>query len=704
MTKRIIIKKRTLFLFIISLILLYFAGYGIGTYWKKCKCSEKEIIIEKPEITVQDGKLTAEILWSFGRVGEYAVSPDGQNVAYTVTHYDIKQNKGNAEIYLMDANGGNVRQLTHTAKSEYNLVWKNDGKTLYCLYQGQIREVNITNGKSNQISDFPNGIEGFTLSPDQTKTLYVASIPTKKTEEKLFENLDLTSGRIIEDLSYRHWDCWVDEIPRLYVADFTDGTIGEGTDLLGDEPFEAPTRPWGGLEETAWSPDGTKIAYSCRKKTGKEYAFSTNTDIYLYDINSGTTENISEGMPGYDKNPRFSPDGTMLAWESMERDGYEADQIRLFTYDFNSKEKIYRTANYDSDAMNLLWNKDGKTIYFLSPWHGRTNICKVDLNSNEVSNVSNVDAEFTSLNWLGDKFIATQMSISMPSEIFEVATDGTAKQLSQVNTDLLAQLKLGKVEERWIKTTDNKDMLVWVIYPYNFDPAKKYPALLYCGGGPQTMVGQFWSYRWNFQMMSAGEYVIVAPNRRGLPGFGKAWCEQISGDYGGQNMKDYLSAIDVVSKESFIDETRLGAAGASYGGFSVYWLAGHHNKRFKAFLAHNGMFNLEQQYLETEEMWFAQWDLGGAYWDKSNTIAQNTFANSPHKFVGQWDTPICVIHSELDYRIVASQGMAAFNAAQIKGIPSRYLYFPDENHWVLKPQNSILWHRNFIEWFDKWLK
>ncbi len=697
---------KKLIIIIIGILFLYFAGYGIGAWIKKinAKRNNQENVIAKPNVSVKDGKLTAEILWSFGRIGKYAVSPDNKTIAFTVTYYDIAENKGNAEIYLMDADGGNVRQLTKTPKSEYNLTWCQSGAVLQCLYQGQLYEIDHKTGKRKLLSNFENGIEAYSISPDHTKILYVQTIPNPKTEEHLFENMPKSSGRIMEDLSYRHWDGWVDEVPHLFVADFIDDKVGEGKDLLEGEPFEAPTRPWGGLEETAWSPDGTKIAYSCRKKTGKDYAFSTNTDIYIYDINSGKTENITEGMLGYDKNPRFSPDGSMMAWESMERDGYEADQIRLFTYNFNSKEKVYRTENYDSDATNLLWSKDAQTIYFLSPWHGRTHICQVNLATNEVSQLSNENAEFTSLNWLGDKFIATQMSISMPSEIFEVDMNGKAQQLSQVNTDLLSQLKLGKVEERWIKTTDNKDMLVWVIYPYNFDPNKTYPTLLYCGGGPQTMVGQFWSYRWNFQMMSAGEYVIVAPNRRGLPGFGKAWCEQISGDYGGQNMKDYFSAIDAVAKEPFVDKTRLGAAGASYGGFSVYWLAGHHNKRFKAFLAHNGMFNLEQQYLETEEMWFAQWDLGGPYWDKSNRIAQNTYANSPHKFVDKWDTPICVIHSELDYRIVASQGMSAFNAAQIKGIPSRYLYFPDENHWVLQPQNSIVWHRNFIDWFDKWLK
>ena len=669
-------------------------------------CGEKkqtEKIIGKPDVTVINGQMTPEILWSFGRLGEYTVSPDGQTIAYTVTYFDIAEDKGNAEIYLMNADGSNVRQLTHTAASERNLIWSKNGDKLYCLYQGQIHEVNLQNGKLRKISDFPKSIEAFSLSPDQTKVLYVATIPRPKLQQQLFTNLPKSSARVIEDLHYRHWDRWVDNTPQLFFTDFSNNISG-GTNLLEGEPYEAPIRPFGGLEQTNWSPDGTKIAYTSRKKTGKAYVFSTNTDIYIYDINTGKTENISEGMMGYDKNPRFSPDGTMIAWESMERDGYESDQTRLFTYDFNTKQRVYRTEKYDFDVSSLLWSKDGQTIYFTVPWHGRQNIRKIDLTTNQVTQITNEDAGLGSLRWLGDKLIATRVTMSMPTEIASVELTGNVQQLSQVNTDLLAQLKMGKIEERWIKTNDNKDMLVWVHYPYNFDPNKKYPALLFCGGGPQSMIGHSWSYRWNFQLMAANEYVIVAPNRRGVPGFGQAWNEQISGDYGGQNKKDLLTAIDVIAKEPFVDETRLGSAGASYGGFSIYWLAGHHNKRFKAFLSHNGIFNFEQMYLETEEMWFINWDYGGPYWDKNNKIAQRSYAASPHLFVTKWDTPICVVHCELDYRVPISQGMAAFNAAQMFDIPSRFLYFPDENHWVLKPQNSVLWHRNYFDGFDKWLK
>ena len=689
--------------FILGALIGAVAGIAAFVNSNKNK-KEIETVIGKPEVTVVNGQMTPEILWSFGRLGEFAVSPDAGTIAYTVTYFDIAENRGNAEIYLMNADGSNVRQLTHTARSESNLVWSNDGKSLYCLYQGQIQRIDIKNGKATQVSNFAKGIRGFSLSPDQSNVLYVQTVPNPKVSKHLFENLPETSARVIEDLMYRHWDHWVDDVPHLFVANFAGGTVGAGFDLLEGEPYEAPMRPFGGLEQTSWSPDGSKVAYTSKKKIGKAWALSTNSDIYIYHILSGETVNITEGMMGYDKNPRFSPDGSMIAWESMEHDGYESDQYRLFTYDFNTKEILYRTQKYDFDAQDLLWSKDGQTIYFTTPWHGRQNIQKIDLTTNLVTQISNEDMGLGSLKWLGDKFVVSGVTMSMPTEIFSVDLNGQATQLSQVNTDLLSQLNLGKIEARWIKTNDGKDMLTYVVYPINFNPDKKYPALLFCGGGPQNMIGQSWSYRWNFQLMAANDYIIVLPNRRGVPGFGKAWNEQISGDYGGQNKKDLLTAIDVIAKESFVDETRLGATGASYGGFSIYWLAGHHNKRFNAFLAHNGIFHFEQMYVETEEMFFINWDYGGAFWEKNNQIAQRTYANSPHLFVTKWDTPICVVHSELDYRVPISQGMGAFNTAQMLGVPSRFLYFPDENHWVLRPQNSVLWHRNFFDWFDQWLK
>jgi dipeptidyl aminopeptidase/acylaminoacyl peptidase len=373
--------------------------------------------------------------------------------------------------------------------------------------------------------------------------------------------------------------------------------------------------------------------------------------------------------------------------------------------DLESKVKTDYSKDFDQNSENLAWSEDGKSIWLISDWHATDEIYRLDLADGKFTKLTDGIHNYTGVIPAGNTLIATRVSMSMPAEIYSVdPQSGKDIQLTFTNKDILDQITAGKVTQRWIKTTDNKDMHTWVIYPPHFDSTKKYPTLLYCEGGPQSTVSQFWSYRWNFQMMAANGYIIVAPNRRGLPGFGKEWNEQISGDYGGQNMKDYLSAIDALAKEPYVDKDKLGCVGASYGGFSVYWLAGNHNKRFKAFIAHDGMFNLESQYLETEEMWFVNWDLGGPFWDKNNAIAQRSYANSPHRFVQNWDTPILVIHSELDYRITVTQGMQAFNAAVLRGIPAEFLYFPDENHWVLKPQNGILWQRTFYAWLDKWLK
>ncbi|MDL2315282.1 S9 family peptidase [Bacteroidales bacterium OttesenSCG-928-C19] len=673
---------------------------------------EKAKVIEKPNIDIKDGKFTPEVMWDLGKLGEYAVSPDNNLVAYTCTYYDVQENKGNAEIYVMNIDGTDVKRITTTPENEFNLEWTPDSKKLLYLKNTktgpQMFEIGINGKGERQLSEVTGGMEGFKISPDRNKLYYIQTIAKERELDKLYEGLPKSTGRINEDLMYRHWDTWVDDYPHFFIANFNNGSVSDNSgaiDVLEGMPYECPVRPFGGTEQISWSPDGKTIAYTCKKKTGKEYAESTNTDIYLYDLESKNTINISEGMMGYDMNPVFSPDGKKIAWESMENDGYESDKNRLIIYDIETKTREDVSKDFDQNATGLVWEEDSKTIYFTSPWHGVIDIFSYDLDSKTFQRVTNGKHNINSIQLAGDKLIAYQTTMSMPAEIYSYTiADGAGVQISNINTEELNKITMGETEARWIKTTTGEEMLVWVIYPPHFDASKKYPTLLYCQGGPQDMISQFWSTRWNFQIMANAGYIVVAPNRHGVPGFGQKWNAQISGDYGGQCMKDYLTAIDEMAEEPFVDETRLGAVGASFGGYSIYWLAGHHNKRFKAFIAHNGMFNLEQQYLETEELFFANWDLGGPYWDKNNAVAQKTYANSPHKFVDKWDTPILVIHSELDYRIVASQGMAAYNAAVIRGIPARYLYFPDETHWVLKPQNSILWHRNFIDWLDKWLK
>lgn len=690
---------------IITTLLLFMSSQFIF----KANSQSNKSIIGKPDITVKNGIMTPEALWSFGRIGEVAVSPDKSTITYTVKYFSIKENKGNAEIYSMKIDGSDVKQLTQSAGSEYNVIWRPDGKKIGFVSaasgSAQIWEMNPDGSDKVQISNEDADIEGFKYSPDGKNVLLIKQVKIDPQTKDIYSDLDKSSGKIITDLMYKHWDTWIESYPHLFAAQYVDGKIINSYDVMNGEPFETPNRPFGGMEQINWSPDSKTIAYTCRKLTGVAYSISTNSDIYLYNIETKQTANISNGMKGYDMSPVFSPDGSKIAWESMERDGYEADKIRLMVYDLKTKEIKDFTKDFDQNSSGLNWSDDSKKIYFISNYHAKDNIYELTISNNKIRKITEGIHDITSVIPAGKVFISTRMSMSHPVDIVSVnPANGKITKLSTVNDALLSQIKMGEVRERWMKTTSNEDMHVWMIYPPNFDSTKTYPTLLYCEGGPQSTISQFWSYRWNFQMMAANGYIIVAPNRHGLPGFGQKWNEQISGDYGGQNMKDYLTAIDEACKLPYVNKNKLGCVGASYGGFSVYWLAGNHNKRFKAFISHDGMFNLEAQYLETEEMWFVNWDLGGAFWDKNNKIAQNSYANSPHKFVDKWDTPILCIHGELDYRILASQGMQAFNAAKLRGVPAELLIFPDENHWVLKPQNGILWQRTFYKWLDKWLK
>ncbi|MBO6051928.1 MAG: S9 family peptidase [Bacteroidales bacterium] len=699
-------------------IFIAFAAVALLASCTKKQETSDEKVIGKPEIQVQDGRFTPEVMWSLGKMGEYAVSPDGKQIAYTMTYYSMEENKGNAEIYLLPTEGGDAVRLTTTAQSEFNPVWQDENTLLFCR-DNEVRSMDVKSKNEKVIGAFENGLEGFKLAPDGKSIVYIATIPVKRPEhlQKLYEGLDKTTGRINEDLMYRHWDNWVDEIPQIFLASFDGSKIDiEHSTALIDSTFECPMRPWGGVEQYNYSPDSKTIAYTCRKKTGYDYAHSTNSDIYLYDIDSKTTKNISEGIMGYDQNPVFSHDGKYIAWESMERDGYESDLIRLMVMDLTTGERTNMSENFDYYFTGISWTDDDKEILGVVYYRGTDQIFACNRETKEFRQISYGYHDVHSFELVDGKLYADQVSMQYPSEIYVYnLTDdkGEGKKLSAINDEVLSQVRMGKVEEHWIKTVDGQDMLTWLIYPYNYDSTKTYPALLYCEGGPQSEVGQFWSTRWNFMVMSGAEYFIIAPNRRGTVGFGQAWTEEISGDYGGLCMQDYMTAADYFADNvKQIDKERLGACGASFGGYSVYWLAGHNydvkgyneGRRFKALLAHNGMFNFEQQYLETEEMWFDNWDIGGPYWDWNNPQVKKSYANSPHLFVDKWNAPICVIHSEFDFRIVASEGMAAYNAAQMRHIPSRYLYFPDETHWVLKPQNSLLWHRNFIDWFDTHLK
>ena len=702
--------------------------------------AEDNVSIGKSNIKLKSRMMTPEALWAMGRISTVEASPNGQQVIYQVGYYSVKQNKSHQVICIMDADGKNNRQLTTSSKSESDPVWL-DAQTIAYLSNGEIWTMRPDGSDRRQLSETGGKVEGFKFSPDRQKVIILQSIPFYEVIQKNPDDLPKATGRRVTDLMYRHWDHYVESIQHPFIYSVSDkGIAKDGSDILEGEPFECPMEPFGGIEQLAWSPDSKTIAYTCRKKTGLEYSISTDSDIYLYNIGTRETKNLCKpanyvapkidptvtlkvqavnapenlkNNVGYDQNPQFSPDGKYIAWQSMERDGYEADLNRLCIYTLEDGSKHY--VNWKSDVESFCWAplKDKQAnLYFISVWHGCANMYSCNWKG-EVKQLTEDWADWTSLQLANDgkRIVATRQSLSTPTDIYMVTPGKTIEktkieQISFENKHILDQLTFGKMEQYWVPTTDGKKELVWVMLPANYEEGKKYPTLLFCEGGPQSPVSQFWSYRWNFQMMAANGYVVVAPNRHGLPGFGQEWKEEISGDWTGQCMNDYLSAIDFAADSlPFVDKNRLGAVGASFGGFSVYYLAGIHEKRFKAFIAHDGAFNLAAMYLETEENWFSNWEYDEAYWHRPQMPrAKKTYHDSPHKMVEKWDTPILCIHGEKDYRINYTQGMAAFNAARMKGIPAEFLVFPDENHWVLKPQNGILWQRTFFDWLDRWLK
>ena len=697
-------------------------------------------MIGKNDIKLNSERMTPEALWAMGRIGSAQASPDGKLIVYQVGYYSVKENRGHQILYTMNADGSNKKQLTISEKNETDATWIEGGKRIAFLTDGQLWSMNPDGTDRKQLTHDATEIEGYKFSPDGKHVILIKSLPYHGSIQKNPDDLPKATGRLATDMNYRHWDHYVESIPHPFVAEVTAGGVNEGTDILEGEPYECPMAPFGDIEQLDWSKDSKFIAYTCRKKEGVQYAISTDSDIYLYNIGTRETKNLCkpEGYiepeidatktmatqsvnseenlknnPGYDTNPQFSPDGKYIAWLSMARNGYESDRNRLCVYNLATGEKKYMTESFDSNVDDYCWSdtKDA-LLYFIGVWHATENLYSINWKG-EVKQLTDYKADLGSLQLLnnGRQLLVERHSYTESADLY-IVTPGKNKektlisQLTEENKHIFDQLAKPTSEAHWTKTSDGKDMLYWVILPPDFDKNKKYPTLLFCEGGPQSPVSQFWSYRWNFMIMASQGYVIIAPNRRGLPGFGSEWCEQISGDWTGQCMKDYLSAIDnAVATLPYVDKDRLGAIGASFGGFSVYYLAGHHDKRFKCFIAHDGAFNLESMYTDTEEAWFSNWEYDDAYWNKDQTErARKTYENSPHRFVDKWDTPILCIHGEKDYRINANQGMGAFNAARMRGIPAELLIFPDENHWVLKPQNGILWQRTFFNWLDRWLK
>lgn len=681
--------------------------------------TEQEPLITKVSIDVPDGKLTPEIMHMMGKVSDPRLSPDGARILYGVSYTSIEQNKSNRELFVMNRDGSGNTQLTRTPQSESNARWINNGQQIAFLRSGQLWVMNADGSQEKQISRIEKGMDGFEISPVGKHIMYISNIKTAAKPADIYPDLKKSDVRIIKDLMYRHWDQYVEEIPHTYIASFDGKSIGEGTDILKGEPYELPTLPFGDLGQLSWSPDGNYIAYSCRKLVGKQYAFSTNTDIYLYNVETGEEENLTEGMAGYDTDPRFSPDGKRIAWISMERNGYESDKKRLFVIDLATKEKKELTSDYKYNVETITWAPGSDKIYFTSCVNALTGIFEVDPNKTPAKSIAggengyygegirritgeDVWYDFDGVQVADNLLITTNTSMQRPAEIVAVDIEnGAIAQLTSENQETLDKIKSPEIEQRWMTTKDGKKMHTWIVYPPDFDRTKKYPAILMCLGGPQGTISQGWSTRWNYKLMASQGYIVILPNRRGTTAFGQPWCEQISGDYIGLNMQDYLTAVDEMKKEPYVG--KVAATGASYGGYSVYYLAGIHQNRFSALVAHAGIFNQEQMYMMTEELWFPHWDNGGAPWD-NNPVAKRHYENSPHKLIKNWNTPILITHGEMDYRVPAEQGMAAFNAAQMMGVPSELLLFPGENHWILKPQNSVYWNRAFFSWLDKYCK
>ena len=754
---------------------LVLAGIAVGIVMimgKNRNSFTGEGYIGESDIVIENGQMTPEALLALGRLSDPQLSPDGEYILYGVSYTSIKDNRSCRNLFICRKDGSERQQITESGKSISNARWINEGKGLAFIMGGQIWTANIRTGKEGwkvtglvQISDVPAGISEFKLSPDQSKLIYVSYVKSDvKTPADCYEDLGKANAYTTDDLMYRHWDHTVMEIPHSFIADFSPKAAASVTpetsiDILAGEPanYELPTEPFSGIEQLDWSPDGKFIAYSCRKVTGKKYAFSTNTEIYIYNIENGKCSKISTAG-GYDTDPVWSPDGSKICWVSMERDGYEADKQRLMISDLNwseldengcpkASEPVDATADFKYNVSGPVWDESCNEIFFASLAEGLQGIFKAESAEEgwQITRLTDEDRwnDFGSPFHIaktdegGLEMLTTWCSMDFPTELAAVVVSPEGVEYKPVTTEnehILSQIAEHNTEARYVKTVDGKDMLTWVLYPPQFDPAKKYPSILICLGGPQGTLSQGWSYRWNYRLMAAQGYVVVLPNRRGTTAFGQEWTEQISGDYPGLNMQDYLCAAREIKAEPYID--KIAACGASYGGYSVYNLCGTHENTFDAFIAHAGIFNQEHMYMTTEEMWFPNFDNGGLHeceidprvgtdeapvgpagdgvtfggikqggspWSDLPK-AKRHYAMSPHKNVTKWNTPLMVIHGAMDYRVPVDQGMAAYNAAQMMGVPSRLLIFPEENHWILKPQNALMWHREYFRWLDTWCK
>ena len=629
------------------------------------------VIYSQNNLPAGKGKLTPELLWKLGRVSGLGISKDGKNVLYSVGTPNWEENKSKRKSFMIPIIGGDAIEISNPDSLLNNKNVSPDGKLFISNQEVKVKK-----------------ITGSDFYPELTKS----------------------NVYIFDNLMYRHWDTWEDgKFDHVFVSPFINGKPGEGKDIMPNEPYDCPQKPFGGDEDYIWNPDSKHIVYVTKKKYGTAYAISTNTDLFEYNVETGQTKNLTEGMKGYDINPSYNKNGT-LAWLNMRRDGYEADKQDIIASAGSGTVNLTKHRD-DIHAESFKWSEDGKTIYFRAPINGTMQLFQVGytgatMKLPEIRQITSEDFDVSDIiGQSGNALIVSRTDMNHAAELYSVnISTGEMKQLTHVNDNNYNSIGMCRTERKWITTTDAKKMLVWVIYPPDFDPNKKYPTLLYCQGGPQSPLTQFYSFRWNFQLMASNGYIVVAPNRRGMPGHGTKWNEQISGDHGGQAIKDYLTAIDALSKEKYVDKNRLGCIGASYGGYSVFMLAGIHKNRFKSFIAHDGIFDFKSMYGSTEEMWFVDWDYKGPYWDK-NPLTQKSYNQfSPSNFVDKWNTPMLIFHGGKDYRVPADQGFQAFTALQMRGIKSKLVYLPEENHWVLSAQNALVWQREFYSWLAETLK
>ena len=693
------------------LTVLLFAGTAAMGQYAPEKRIEKSVLVNKMNDYLNKKSMDAEDLWKLGRVSAEGLSADGETLVYGVSNYSFQDNKSEKNLFTIPVKGGISQQFTSEAGGEYVVEILLNNDVIY-LFKGQLWKKNIKEGNAVQITDVEGGLSDVKLSPDKKHIIFSKQVLINKNHSvDRYQDLSKSNIYIYDDLDYRHWDSFNDgRFNHPFVATYENGKIGEGIDLLDGQPFYSPQAPFGGAEDFVWAPDSKSVFYVCKKKFGKEYATSTNTDIYQYDLATKTTKNVTEGMMGYDTNPSFSPDGKLLSWLSMRTDGYEADKNDLFIMDPISGIKMNLTALWDETVNSFLWSKDGKKIYFLAPTRGTVQLFMAQIPPNlrvkalpKIHQISEGQYDITGIvGETKDGLVVTSTKMTQATEIYLYSFKSkTIAPITTVNDAMYGQFKETKVEGRFTKASDGADLFSWVIYPPDFDPTKKYPTLLFCQGGPQSATTQGYSFRWNFQLMASQGYIVILPNRRGMPGWGTKWNADISKDWGGQAIQDYLSAIDDFKKESYVDNARIGAIGASYGGYSVFMLAGLHENRFKTFISHCGLFNMESWYGTTEEMFFANHDLGGPYWDKANAKTYQEF--NPIKHIDKWNTPILIFQGGKDYRVPIGQGQEAFQVAQLKGIKSRFVYMPEENHWVLSGHNAQVWQREFFGWLKETL-